>query len=359
MYFKLLACTANTVEISVDYIKSKTFLDNIKIVAFDVDGTLTTGYSKPDEILDTMVDLVIAMSKRGGKVAFISGSPIGSLRGKFTTELVARLNEIDPRLVNSFEVYSSGGAVRTIYQGINEVYDNTFAQHINVSLESAEKARATVENIIRNPQLWGATQEEQIKTLDYFRAWAKSHGEGAVPSFENIAKWKVYPVYDGERNLKSSAIVQKRRDPDHKRITGLAVGKFPKFLVNGQISIREAIAKELQNVFGKEFQVLPAGFQTIDMNLAGQGGKGYSLTNLINNLGVTAGNVLYIGDELGLRGNDREAFEAGNITAVNVGEEIVPKSEDAIVNVSTHYNVVGPDCTVRYLQEILSVLQER
>jgi hydroxymethylpyrimidine pyrophosphatase-like HAD family hydrolase len=291
-------------------------LSRYKYLAFDVDGTLVIGGKHPEGMVE--------MLNRLSQVV-----PWGLISG--SSHLALQRKIVDALLVSQikFDEYSSGGSVRLIHGVGQPIYDSSHASDVYIPNEDALKVRQLVQDAARSPEFWGDTWLDTNDFLARYRQWALKNREGNIPA--ELATWKVGLSVPGIIDPHSALRVELRHDPIGKRMVGISIKSIPRVLDGVNSKFVDRLTSKLQNALQGEYQVLPAGFASIDVNM-GNGHKGRAIENIVNRLGILPHQILYFGDE----------FEDGN-------DKIIKDLGVTCVDVSSG----GPDMTLSYLKKVL------
>lgn len=295
-------------------------MEKIKAVAFDVDGTLVKDGQRPDKIVKQLACLARALP-----VFLISGSSYQALEKKIVSDLATTGAK--------FEVYASGGAIHLSYEGNIPTYDVQHGLDVCVPKEDIAQVRALVQQEARTERNWGDDTAEVDRVTNAYRFWARDRGEGYV--WSHPSKWTINITNPGSTDSNSAIRVEARRDPIGERVVALSIKSIPRELVGVPVKFRQRLANKLRQALHSKYQVLPAGFASVDVNL-GNGTKARAIEHLTLNLGIQPEHILYFGDEFGEHGNDKIVRDLG-VQCVDVADG-------------------GPDLTANLIKEILPAI---
>ena len=239
-----------------------------KIIAFDVDGTLTASKTL---ITKDMADLIKELVKKKIIIA-IAG---GAFKQLMTQFLPPFLNDSSMMpFIHNFKLLPTSGSQRYEYNEIKKEWELTDKEPLDKGAK--ERARKLLQEIIADPQYdippnpIGEIVEDRDTQITF-----TPNGQQA-------------PVE-----------IKLRFDPDRKKrekIKAMLEPKLPEvsILINGTSSI----------------DILPKGFN-----------KAAGLIRLLNKEGLQKSDVLFVGDSLFPGGNDYSVYEAGIETIAVKGPE--------------------------------------
>lgn len=250
-------------------------LPDKKIIAFDIDGTLTVSKSP---ITENMANLVKELIKKKKLVVAISGGGLKQLETQFILPFLHDESIIP--FINNFILLPTNGSQRYEYDKIKKEWKLTDKEPL--SIEGKARALKLLQEVIDNPiyeippNPIGAIIEDRDTQITFTP-------NGQLASVE----------------------IKRKFDPDRKKrekIVNVLAPKLPEvdLLINGSSSI----------------DVVPKGF-----NKAG------GLNRLLNKLNMKKSDTIFVGDALFPGGNDYSVHEAGIETIAVKG----PEETEAII----------------------------
>ena len=214
-----------------------------KLIVFDLDGTLAPSKAIIDAEMGTLLTALLAVVK----VAIISG---GSW-DQFETQVLARLPQ-EAHLSNLSILPTSGTTFYQYKDGWQKLYSEDLSDAQKQQIITALKA-AVASSGFAATKVWGETIEDRGSQITYSAL-------GQQAPLDEKSKW----------------------DPDFAK--------------------RQKI-KALLDVALPDFSVRLGGTTSIDVTLPGID-KAYGIRKLRDTLGITIGEMIYVGDALFPGGND-------------------------------------------------------
>jgi phosphomannomutase len=214
-----------------------------KLIVFDLDGTLAPSKAIIDAEMGTLLTALLAVVK----VAIISG---GSW-DQFETQVLARLPQ-EAHLSNLSILPTSGTTFYQYKDGWQKLYSEDLSDAQKQQIITALKA-AVASSGFAATKVWGETIEDRGSQITYSAL-------GQQAPLDEKSKW----------------------DPDFAK--------------------RQKI-KALLDVALTDFSVRLGGTTSIDVTLPGID-KAYGIRKLRDTLGITIGEMIYVGDALFPGGND-------------------------------------------------------
>ena len=233
-------------------------LPNKKIIAFDVDGTLTASKTL---ITDSMADLIKKLIQKK-MVVSIAGGSFHQLETQFLPPFLNDSSMLP--FIKNFTLLPTSGSQRYEYNEVNKKWEMTDKEPLPA--EAKQRAIKLLEEVIADPQYeipknpYGEIIEDRDTQITF-----TPNGQQAPVA--------VKLVFDPDR---------KKRE----KIVAMLEPKLPELtlLINGTSSI----------------DILSKGFN-----------KAVGLTRFLNKANFKKEDVLFVGDGLFPGGNDYSVFEAG------------------------------------------------
>jgi len=243
-------------------------LPNKKIIAFDVDGTLTVSKS---DITQEMANLVKELIKKKLVVA-ISGGRFNQLETQFLPLLMADKSLMP--FIRNLTLLPTSGSQKYEYDENKKEWMMTDKEPLDEGLKKI--AKKLLQEIINNPE----------------------YGIPPNPIGEIIEDRDTQITFT-PNGQQAPVELKKLFDPDRKKREKIVAFIGPKLpgvdlLINGTSSI----------------DILPKGFN-----------KAVGLTRFLDKLGLQKSDMVFVGDALFVGGNDYSVFEAGFETIEVEGPE--------------------------------------
>lgn len=243
-------------------------LPDKKIIAFDVDGTLTASKTL---ITDSMADLIKKLIQKK-MVISIAGGSFHQLETQFLPPFLNDASMLP--FIKNFTLLPTSGSQRYEYNEADKKWEITDKEPMPV--EAKKLAIKLLEEVITDPQY-----------------------EIPPNSYGKIIEDRDTQITFTPNGQQAPVAIKLAFDPDRRKrekIVAMLEPKLPELtlLINGTSSI----------------DILPKGFN-----------KAVGLMRFLNKVGLVKSDVLFVGDGLFPGGNDYSVFEAGFETIAVKGPE--------------------------------------
>ena len=220
-------------------------MEKIKLVAFDIDQTLTISKSEIDEEMATLLGELLVYKK----VAIISGGALP----QFLKQIVDHLQISKDHLKNLYLMPTNGTSLYEYNEGWTEVYKNNLSPEEKNKILEAFKEVFRETGFIQPEEIYGVQLEDRETQITFSAL-------GSTAPIELKESW----------------------DSDHRK--------------------RQVLVESLERKL-PEFSFGIGGETSIDVTRKGID-KSYGMQQIMKYLGLTTEEILYIGDAFFKGGND-------------------------------------------------------
>jgi phosphomannomutase len=238
---------------------------NPKVVAFDIDDTLTESKQPLDQEMASLLNELLKKKK----VAIISGAAFEQIN----TQIIGHLSSSPVELSSLYLLPTNGATLYEYREGWKQVYNHELTLEEKQKIFNAFEIAFKETELVQPEQIYGVLIEDRGAQVTY-------SGLGSKAPIEEKQKW----------------------DPGHIKRNALRV----------------VLMRELP-----EFSISMGGSTSIDITRKGVD-KAYGLTELMKYLHITPEEMLYVGDAFFPGGNDASVIGL----RVSYASEDAPGLED-------------------------------